>query len=69
MGPSADDLRTFLADDTFPAERVGLIGAAVEAGAPDSLVSDLRDLPGDHLFGSVVEVASALRPSAQEQID
>jgi uncharacterized protein DUF2795 len=67
-GPTDDELRRYLHDATFPAERSRLVAEAIEAGAGQALVDSLRALPGDHLFGSVAEVAGALGPSTQERI-
>ena len=66
--PTDDELRRYLSDGTFPAERSRLVADAIEAGAPGGLVENLQGLPADHLFGSAAEVASALRPSRQQRI-
>jgi len=66
MRPTDDELRLYLLDATFPAERSRLVADAIEADAPDGLVENLQDLPEDHLFGSVGEVTSALRPSTRQ---
>jgi hypothetical protein len=67
--PTEDDVRAYLGTATFPAERATLVADAMEAGAPDGLVQNLQALPGDHLFQSVAEVTSALRPSRQQRIE
>lgn len=66
--PTDDDVRRYLKDAAFPAQRATLVADAIEAGAPSGLVQNLRDLPADHLFGSIAELTSALRPSRQQRI-
>jgi len=66
--PTDDDVRQYLGDATFPAQRSTLVADAIEAGAPSGLVQNLQDLPEAHLFGSIAEVTSALRPSRRQRI-
>jgi hypothetical protein len=69
MRPTDDELRQHLRGTTFPAQRSGLVAAAIAAGGPEGIVENLRALPGDHLFSSAQEIAEAVRPSTQERIE
>ena len=49
-----------LGKEVWPADRDRLVAKAEESGAPDSVVAQLRRLPGDRRFDNVQDVAELL---------
>ncbi len=56
-----------LGKDVWPADRDQLVSKAEEGNAPDSVLGQLRRLPGDRTFTNVQEVAQELGIGTEQQ--
>ena len=60
-------LAAHLGKEVWPADRDGLVAKAVESGAPDGVLADLRRLPAGEQFTNVQDVARALGLGTEQQ--
>jgi hypothetical protein len=71
IGPGDLERRAVLAEalgkEVWPADRDTLVDRAGEAGAPDSVLGQLRRLPADQRFENVQEVAQALGLGTEQE--
>ena len=60
-------LAEHLGKEVWPADRDTLVAKAEEAGAPGSVLADLRRLPAGQEFANVQDVARALGLGTEQQ--
>jgi hypothetical protein len=60
-------LAEVLGKEVWPADRDTLVGRAEEADAPDTVLAQLRRLPGGQQFTNVQDVAKALGLGTEQQ--